>query len=308
MGVTGSNEDKILLGPKFKYIISRSILLSSPSSYHNAWYKYILPMNTRRQLHNKAAKLVPKSLGGRSRLAEPLQVDNAVGGSGGLTHALRARLSPLRRKGLAFILPNYNASKRIGPHNEDVISLLVGSLIGDCLAEREKSGGVRFKFKQSEADKDYIFWLYNFFNKRGYCTNNLPVLYKEGNKLPYTCYRFNTYTYTSLMWLYKLFYNHNKQKRMPKNIADLLTPLSLAVWICDVGGLHRSGVRLHIHSFKQEEIMLLSLALETKFNIKSTLHKNKDNFLLYIKLESMPLLKKLVLPYIIPSMRNKLGL
>jgi len=257
----------VKLGPKFKYNKSRIILsetfVTATFSCHNC--KHRLPMITRRQLHNKVAKL-------------------------------------------AFILPNYNASKRIGPHNEDVISLLVGSLLGDCHAEREKSGGVRFRFKQSEAHKDYIFWLYEFFNKRGYCTNNLPVLFKDGDKLQYTCYRFGTYRYTSLMWLYKLFYNHNKQKRVPKNIADLLTPLSLAVWICDDGGFHRPGVRLHTNSFSQEEVMLLSLALETKFNIKSTIHKNKHNFLLYIKLESMPLLKKLVLPHIIPSMRYKLGL
>ncbi len=209
---------------------------------------------------------------------------------------------------LAFILPNYNANKRIGPHNEDVISLLVGSLLGDCHAEREKSGGVRFRFKQSAAHKDYIFWLHEFLNKRGYCTNNLPVLFKDGDKLQHLCYRFGTYRYTNLMWLYKLFYNHNKQKRVPKNIADLLTPLSLAVWICDDGGFKKPGLRIHTNSFTQEEVILLSLALDTKFNIKSTLHKNQGNFVLYIEGKSMPLLKKLVLPYIIPSMRYKLGL
>ena len=102
---------------------------------------------------------------------------------------------------LAFILPNFKPSKRIGPHNHDVISLSVGSLLGGCLFEREKSGGVRFRFKQSEAHKDYIFWLYEFFNKRGYCTNNLPLLFKEGDKLQYIGYRFDTYSYRSLMWL-----------------------------------------------------------------------------------------------------------
>ena len=209
---------------------------------------------------------------------------------------------------LAFILPNYDAAKRIGPHNKDVISLLVGTLLGDCHAEREKSGGVRFRFKQSERHKDYIFWLQEFFYKRGYCSNNLPVLFKDGHKLQYKCYRFGTYRYTSLLWLYKLFYDHNKQKRVPKNIADLLTPLSLVVWIFDDGGFHNSGVRLHTNCFTREEVMLLSLALNTKFNIKSTLHKNQDNFLLYIKAESMPTLKKLLEPYLIRSMYYKLGL
>ena len=39
--------------------------------------------------------------------------------------------------------------------------------------------------------------------------------------------------------------------------------------------------------------MILSLALQTKFNIKSTLHKNQNNVILYIKAESMPRLKKI---------------
>ena len=49
------------------------------------------------------------------------------------------------------------------------------------------------------------------------------------------------------------------------------------------------------------------MILENKFNIKSSLHKNNANYQLYIKAESMPLLKKLVLPYVVPSMHYKLG-
>lgn len=45
---------------------------------------------------------------------------------------------------LAFILPNFDGAKRIGPHNLDIISGLVGSLLGNGCVEREKSGGVRF--------------------------------------------------------------------------------------------------------------------------------------------------------------------
>jgi len=94
------------------------------------------------------------------------------------------------------------------------------------------TGGVRFRFRQSIKHKDYLFWLYEFFNSRGYCTNNLPSYFsqtqKYGDKL-LEAYRFNTYSYTNLLWLYKLFYNNNKKKVIPINIADYLTPLALAV-------------------------------------------------------------------------------
>ena len=210
---------------------------------------------------------------------------------------------------LAFILPNYKPRTRIGPHNEEIISVLVGALLGDGYAERLPSGGVRFRFRQSVKHKEYIFWLCDFFNKRGYCTNNTPVKFKQ--KLIDTYhegYRFNTYAYTSWIDIYKLFYNSRKKKVIPNNIENLLTPLTLAIWIMDDGTFKYSGVRIATNCFKKQEVELLVRALDSKFNIKSTLHKNNNNYQLYIKKESMFLLKKLVVPHMIPSMFYKLGL
>lgn len=217
--------------------------------------------------------------------------------------------SLLLKTRLTFILPNFKSNSRIGPHNEDIISVLVGSLLGDGHAERLSSGGVRFKFKQSVKHKDYLFWLFDFFNKRGYCSNNLPLNLKQnlGDKF-HESYQFNTYAYSSWLSIYKLFYTSKKIKVIPDNIHVLLSPLALAIWIMDDGTFKSPGVRLATNCFKKQEVELLSKALETKFNIKSTLHKNNGNYQLYIKKESMSLLKKLVLPYNIPSMFYKLGL
>ena len=137
---------------------------------------------------------------------------------------------------LSFLIPNIRSGMRIGPHNEDIISVLVGSLLGDGSAERLQSGGVRFRFRQGAVHKEYLFWLYDFFNTRGYCSNNLPVHYtqKYGGKV-YEAYRFSTYGFTSLLWVYKLFYTNSKKKVIPANINDLLTPLALAIWIMDDG-------------------------------------------------------------------------
>lgn len=215
----------------------------------------------------------------------------------------------LLKNNLAFILPNYKAKSRIGPHNEDVISVLVGSLLGDGHGEKLKNGGVRFRFRQKATHKDYLFWLYNFFNIRGYCSNNVPIFYiqKYDGKI-YEAYRFGTYGFTSLLWLYKLFYTNSKVKVIPVNITDLLTPLALAIWIMDDGTWNKPGIRITTNCFVKKEVELLKLVLETKFNIKSTLHKNNDRYQLYIKQESMYILKELILPYIVPSMLYKLGL
>jgi hypothetical protein len=49
------------------------------------------------------------------------------------------------------------ASKRIGPHNEDVLSLLIGSLLGDAYGNRRSGEGTRFCYRQSIVHKDYLF-------------------------------------------------------------------------------------------------------------------------------------------------------
>jgi LAGLIDADG DNA endonuclease family len=76
----------------------------------------------------------------------------------------------------------------------------------------------------------------------------------------------------------------------------------------DDGTFKFPGIRIATNCFKKQEVELLVKALETKFKIKSTLHKNNGNYQLYIKKDSMSLLKTLVLPYIVPSMFYKLGL
>lgn len=211
---------------------------------------------------------------------------------------------------LAFILPNFKPNTRIGPHNEDVISVLVGSLLGDGYAERLQSGGVRFRFRQQAKHKNYIFWLYEFFNTRGYCSNNLPVLFEQkyGNKV-YQAYRFGTYGFSSLMWLYKLFYTHDKIKIVPKNIADLLTPLALAIWITSSGKFINGEVELFTKFFKEKDLNKLIYILENSLGLVCTIYKsNKNYYVVTIPKEYVKILQAIVAPYAIPGLKNKIGL
>lgn len=54
------------------------------------------------------------------------------------------------------------ASNRIGPHNKEVISVLIGSLLGDSYASGRTIEGTRFSYRQSKQHKDYLFLLYEF--------------------------------------------------------------------------------------------------------------------------------------------------
>lgn len=49
------------------------------------------------------------------------------------------------------------AINRIGPHNLDVISVIVGSLLGDCYGSKRSVEGTRLVYKQSIVHKDDFF-------------------------------------------------------------------------------------------------------------------------------------------------------
>lgn len=95
---------------------------------------------------------------------------------------------------------------RIGPHNSDVISVLVGCLLGDAYAysSKAKIKGTSIRFKQTGRHKDYLFFLYDFFFTRGYCTNLVPREYKtilinaSNVKKVYYGYEFYLFTFSSL--------------------------------------------------------------------------------------------------------------
>ncbi len=134
-------------------------------------------------------------------------------------------------------------SDRIGPHNSDVISVLVGCLLGDAYASQTKAMivGTSFRFKQSGRHKDYLFFLYNFFFERGYCTASGPreyrtILINASNKSKtYFGYEFDLFTFSSLNWLYDLFYVDGRKRILPE-LINYLTPMSLAFLIMDDGG------------------------------------------------------------------------
>lgn len=203
------------------------------------------------------------------------------------------------------------AFKRIGPHHQDVLSVIYGSLLGDSHAEyRSQGNGTRLQFHQEASHKEYLLWLHDFFLSHGYCTPTIPRIktrLAENGKLRYIL-RFSTFTYTSFNDIHSDWYV-NGVKRVPANIESYLTPLALAIWIMDDGGRVGSGVKLATNSFTFEDTTRLSLVLNHKFGLKSSVQSAgvKDQYHIYIWAESMPLLRSLVKQHMVPTMFYKLG-
>ena len=251
----------------------------------------------------------------------------------GLKFLYMKALSSLKTT-LAFILPNFKPNTRIGPHNEEVISVIVGSLLGDGYAERLQNGGVRIRFRQQVKHKEYIFWLHGFLYERGYCTKNLPVLFEQkyGDKI-YQAYRFGTLGFSSWMWLYKLFYTNNKVKVIPQNISELLTPLALAIWISSSsqspiyralgsegerssrlcwegtsGKFINGNIELPTEFTREKDIDILISAIKDSFGLVCKKYKNKKNYYtVFIPKEYETRLQFIISSYNIPCNRYKLN-
>ena len=82
----------------------------------------------------------------------------------------------------------------------------------------------------------------------------------------YSSVSFNTCSLPCFNYLYNLFYLDGK-KVIPSNIGELLTPLSLAYWICDDGGFCQRDrvVVLNTQEFSLKEVELLVKVLGDKF-------------------------------------------
>ncbi|CCA78108.1 probable intron-encoded LAGLIDADG endonuclease, partial (mitochondrion) [Serendipita indica DSM 11827] len=199
---------------------------------------------------------------------------------------------------------------RIGPHNLDIISIIFGSLLGDAHGEkRSTSGGTRISFYQESTHVSYLLWLHSYLSFRGYCNIIIPAITTRlGVKgVVRQIIRFHTWTYSSFNWIYDLFYV-NGIKMVPSNIAEYLTPLALAVWIMDDGTKASAGLRLCTNSFTYSDCLLLVKALNDNFSLKATVQSAgaPNQYCIYIWKESMPLLRSIVSPYIIPEMKYKI--
>lgn len=212
-----------------------------------------------------------------------------------------------------FHINNIRAKNRIGPHDKDILSVIIGSVLGDAYLSNRTGEGVRICYRQSIFHKEYLHWLYTFFYDRGYVSNLQPRKYtrtiktQEGKE--YYGYEFNTFTFRSLGWVHKMFYSKGK-KIVPLNIAEYLTPLALAVWIMDDGGFTGYGIRIATNSFTLKEVELLNEVLKSKFNLETTIQKlsNKNQYSIYIKKQSINDIRSILEPYLHSSMLHKLGL
>lgn len=186
-----------------------------------------------------------------------------------IIHTLKIDLSLIEFGNYSLYGTCIISTKRIGPHNKDVLEFIKGSILGDGNLEYHGKG-TRLCLQQESSNKAYLLWSHKFLSERGYCNPNLPEIQSRiGNKgkIRYVL-RLKTWTFSSLNYLRDEFYLG--RKIIPNNLK--ITPFMLAIWIKDDGSRSGKALKLSTNSFTYEECIKLKNELNNK-NLKVSIHK-----------------------------------
>ena len=192
---------------------------------------------------------------------------------------------------------------KIPPYQRSVI---IGLLLSDgwLTIASKTTINARLGFKQSISQSSYVWFVFNELSH--YCSSypHLTKGIRAGN--PYYGIQFFTRTLPCFTELYSIFYT-NKVKRIPDNIYDLLTPVALAHWICGDGYARQHGLIFCTDSYSIEEVVKLVNVLMIKFRVECTIRVHRENqYRIYIRERSMPLVRQIVKSHFYPSMLYKL--
>lgn len=185
--------------------------------------------------------------------------------------------------------------------------ILVGTLLGDGHLETQNKGRTfRLKVEHSISQKDYTDWVFEKF--KNLTLTGPQVKEQKINGKLYQKYWFSTVSNGAVRFYAQQFYQNGK-KVVPKFIAKLVTPISLAVWFMDDGSLkskfHRARI-INTQSFSEIDLKRLQDMLLKKFNINTTLRNQSEGKQIYIPSTEIGKFVSIVKPYIHQSMIYKI--
>jgi hypothetical protein len=183
---------------------------------------------------------------------------------------------------LPFNKARTKAFFRIGPHNKEILDIIICGMLGAFLADKipgKQLDSIRFNIEQGINNSAYIHHLALSVYELGYSPRPIPKL--VGKSGPIIIKRFNyrlTFlTFTNLLWIYDSFYTSVdglRLKCVPFWIEEYLTPLGLAHWIMQDGSRpHGQGLNIATNSFKYNDCEFLSKILTKKYQFKTSVVK-----------------------------------
>lgn len=142
-------------------------------------------------------------------------------------------------------------------------------LVGTLLGKGEISRG-RLHIIQDRKNHGYVRWLKNrlrpWVSEEGIKFKTSQAIIDEKSRVQHTV-GFESILH-SVFVEYRISFYQDYKKLIPDNVADFMTPVSLAVWYMDNGEL-KNGATLWTTDFSEREEAILRMVLENKFNLET---------------------------------------
>ncbi|MBI2506704.1 MAG: hypothetical protein HYY99_01485 [Candidatus Colwellbacteria bacterium] len=192
---------------------------------------------------------------------------------------------------------------------QEQLNVIVGTLLGDGRLE-ERSKGVRsytarLRVHHGRDQKNYVLWKYKVLKNLVSKEPREIVWVNPKRNLREVSWYFHTRSTKEFRFLHEIFYRDRK-KVIPREIEELLTPQSIAVWAMDDGAYAQPYFNFNTHGFEVEEQDQLRNALLKRFRIQTALHRDRHQWKIAVNRESVKILLDLISPFVIPTMRYKI--
>lgn len=177
--------------------------------------------------------------------------------------------------------------------------LLLAMTLGD--GHVDKYG--QLNLLHSDKQLEYLEWKKKLLNKNGIVTSNIK--YRVNNKR-YKAYYCSTKVYMFNKLLRRVMYKPTKQLGNLK-LLNRLKALHIAIWYMDDGSINNpkktdgsiraSNLYLHTNVSREENLIIIDYFLN-RWNIKFTLAKKGNNYIIYTSTKGARQFIELVKPYV----------
>lgn len=182
--------------------------------------------------------------------------------------------------------------------------VLIGSLLGDGWLDAPSARTARFNEGHCIQQADYVKW-------KGGQLRPFTCSFRDGRKVDrvtgktFLSYAFSTHTCTVLRPYYDLFYPAPARVRVfPKDLPDRMTPLVLAVWYMDDGGVDSYG-RPKVSFGLDDRSRTRALQALRKLGLKPVVYGEGGDQGIHFPKQALEF-RALVEPHLVPCMVYKL--
>lgn len=188
-------------------------------------------------------------------------------------------------------------------------NLIIGMSLGDGYINPNGYLSMRHCIKQ----KEYIEWKKSKLNSMGINTTEVYEVKNNG----YGVYELRTYN-NKYMKLYRKILYTPKKNIANRKLLNRLSPLELAIWYMDDGGLsqkkkngkvHANDLMINTHLTKEQNQIIIDYFME-KWNIKFTQVKNKGLYRIRCGTREARKFIEIVRPYVeeVKCMHHKINI